>query len=94
MSAMSRLHAVATQYGITHDELHAWAIANFDVESLREVPATTLDGLATLLDNPAKATEFRWKYRVPVPANEPLFTPDQWQALNNEADAIAERFRA
>lgn len=94
MNAMARLHAIAAKYGVLHSELSKWAITNFEVESLKEVPATTLDGLATKLDNPDTATEFRWKYRVPVSNTEPIFTPEQWEALSTDADAIAERLRS
>ena len=93
MTGNNRLHAIAARYGITHAELHAWAIRNFEVEHITEVPDSTLHGLADMLDNPQKALEFRIKYQVPPPVNEPLFTPDQWRDLHAEADAIAERFR-
>jgi len=91
--ALRILHAVAAEYGITHAELHAWAVRNFPVKSLADLDAAKLRGLAWKLDSRETATTFRWKYRVAPPQNEPMFTPEAWAGLQSDADAVAERFR-
>lgn len=91
--ALRHLHAVAGEYGVTHDELTNWAVKNYGVASLADLDAPKLRGLAWKLDNRDVAATFRWKYRVTAKPNVPLFTQAGWDALTADADQVSARFR-
>jgi hypothetical protein len=92
-AALRALYAAAGEIGVTDAELHRWASRNFAMESLTTVDVVMLRGLAVSLADPDFVKEFRWRNRVIPTANEPMFSPDQWAALQSDADSVAERFR-
>jgi hypothetical protein len=82
--ALARIHAVAAEYDISHEMLHAWAeYKHFD--SLKDVPDDRLDQLADWLDKPGEAQRFRETFCY-VNAPSLLFTDDEWAALHEAAD--------
>lgn len=63
--ALSRLHAIAENQGITHDDLHNWAKQACDVDSLADVKPEWLAAIADKLEDPEFAMGFRAKYGDP-----------------------------
>ena len=56
--AMKRLHAVANKHGITHDDLHRWAL-NKEKESVKDFTERVLNGMADSIEsNPEKAEAY------------------------------------
>ena len=56
--AMKRLHAVANKHGITHDDLHRWAL-NKEKESVKDFTERVLSGMADSIEsNPDKAQSY------------------------------------
>jgi hypothetical protein len=60
--AMRRLHAVAKEHGISHDQLHAWALSR-GLKSLREATAHDMTRLIDSLESgPRVVEQFKAKF--------------------------------
>lgn len=84
--AMKRLHAVANDAGVTHPQLHAWAVENFAVASLKDLDYRKLNGLSRTLQDADKAAQFREKYAVRSDANEVQDEPIEAEYTEVEAE--------
>ena len=73
--AIARIHAVAGKHDISHDRLHLWSEYR-GFESLKDMPDTDLDDLATYLtEHPEEGARFREKFGC-VNAPSMLFTEE------------------
>jgi phage recombination protein Bet len=102
--ALQRVHSVGEEHGITHDDLHRWAVGACKVESLADVESTVVARLADKLADdqtgPPFAKQFLAKYGVPSDAapvqDEPIeaeyteveSAPTNGSFLSPEEDAV------
>jgi len=99
--AMNRLHAVAGKAGISHDQLHDWAVADKGVDSLNDLTEQQLDAMADWIDDDPDAMG-AWfdqftpaiepmDYDDPLADDPELFSPEGWSELHAAADVIQGR---
>lgn len=75
--AMKRVHAVAAEHGISHDDLHNWAVSK-NLDSLRRATARQLDAMSDYITkNPddAKAHFLRLATGAALDASTPTSEP-------------------
>lgn len=84
--AMRRLHAVARNAGITHEQLHGWAEAK-GRDSLKDVPAEALDHIASMIDRDHEEARAYFAKYLPQPAPEP-HPADDFEVMEDEAESL------
>jgi hypothetical protein len=87
--ALQRIHGVADKAGISHDDLHRWAVGDaVGASSLAEVESTTVSRMADKLEDPAFAAKFLDKYGVPSDAAPVQDEPIEAEYTEVEAEVV------